>query len=398
MYEKYYGFSRRPFSLLPDPDFLYLSGDHREALSQLRKALASRSGGCLITGEVGAGKTTLKLKLLEAIGDRCQIGHIPNANAEFGRHPGWILQAFGLQPGGADANEAYAALMAFLRKTGRKRTILIIDEAQVLEVNALLALHGLLEVARNTDAGVQLILFGQIQLRETLAHPELSEFLSEIRIEHHLKGLDFDETRAYIEHRIRYADGDPSLFTDAAVKAIFQQSGGIPRIINVVCDTALVHGYMEASPVINSAIVTLVGSDREQAGLTEGMWQPPERVVMQTGETQFDTSDPESTVLDHATDWTIPDIPVDKEPAFNSATPMPVRLLDEDDNTLVEQRRSRGRLLDAISIVLIVILGVLVWIGRDQLFTNAPPTASTSPPAEADSADFASLRTKKSPE
>ncbi len=240
MYEEFYGFSRRPFSLLPDPGLMYLSKAHRAALDALQRAVKQKKRVCLMTGEIGAGKTTLKLKLREALGDALSVGHIPNANDAFDERPSWILRAFGLDADTGDGDQLFQSLITFLRqqKKRRKRTVLLIDEAQGLSVAAFKALHHLAQVARRKHLPFQLFLFGQKQVRDTLADPDLEQFVRSIGIDHHLNALDYEETRALITHRIHQAGGDPKLFTDAALEAVFQQSGGIPRIISLLCDTA----------------------------------------------------------------------------------------------------------------------------------------------------------------
>jgi hypothetical protein len=132
MYEEFYGFSRRPFSLLPDPGLMYLSKAHRAALDALQRAVKQKKRVCLMTGEIGAGKTTLKLKLREALGDALSVGHIPNANDAFDERPSWILRAFGLDADAGDGDQLFQSLITFLRqqKKRRKRTVLLIDEAQ----------------------------------------------------------------------------------------------------------------------------------------------------------------------------------------------------------------------------------------------------------------------------
>ena len=383
MYEEFYGFSRRPFSLLPDPCLMYLSRAHRTALGALQRVVKQRKRVCLMTGEIGAGKTTLKLKLQEALVDTFSVGHIPNANDAFDERPNWILRAFGLEADSGDGDQLFQSLITFLRqqKRRRKRTVLLIDEAQGLSVAALKTLHQLSQAARRKHLALQLFLFGQKQVRDTLTHPDLKQFVRSIDVDHHLNALDYEETRALITYRIQSAGGDPKIFTDAALEAVFQQSGGIPRIISLLCDTGLVYGYMEASPLINSAIINVVGSDRQNAGLAEGMWQPPQPVLLQTpharGAARMKDSpawqDPPTTSL-----------PVLRRPA----TPAPAT----EQNPRARQQRRRARLLDTITLLLVIVLGVLLWLGREQLFAPDSTVASRSPAAGKDS-DFASFGT-----
>ena len=379
MYEEFYGFSRRPFSLLPDPGLMYLSKAHRAARDALQRAVKQKKRVCLMTGEIGAGKTTLKLKLREALGDTLSVGHIPNANDAFDERPSWILRAFGLDADTGDGDQLMRSLITFLRqqKKRRKHTVLLIDEAQGLSVTALKALHHLGQVARRKHLPFQLFLFGQKQLRDTLADPDLEQFVRSIDIDHHLNALDYEETRALITHRIRQAGGDPKLFTDAALEAVFQQSGGIPRIISLLCDTGLVYGYMEASPLINSAIINVVGSDRQNAGLAEGMWQAPQPVLMQTPNARRAARLEDSPAWHDAAAISLPVL-------AKPARPAPTAMATERNLRARKQRR-RARLLDTITLLLVIVLGVLLWLGREQLFGPDSTVASTPPGAVKDS-------------
>jgi general secretion pathway protein A len=385
MYEEFYGFSRRPFSLLPDPGLMYLSKAHRAALDALQRAVKQKKRVCLMTGEIGAGKTTLKLKLREALGDALSVGHIPNANDAFDERPSWILRAFGLDADAGDGDQLFQSLITFLRqqKKRRKRTVLLIDEAQGLSVAAFKALHHLAQVARRNHLPFQLFLFGQKQVRDTLADPDLEQFVRSIGIDHHLNALDYEETRALITHRIHQAGGDPKLFTDAALEAVFQQSGGIPRIITLLCDTALVYGYMEASPLINSAIINVVGSDRQNAGLAEGMWQAPQPVLMQTPNTR------RTARLEEGPTWHDPtalSLPVLKTPVRPAPT--------VEQNLRARQQRHRARVLDSITFLLVIVLGVLLWLGREQLFAPDDSTVASTPPAANKDSSLASFGTQ----
>jgi type II secretory pathway predicted ATPase ExeA len=383
MYEEFYGFSQRPFSLLPDPGLMYLSKGHRAALDALERTVKQKKRVCLMTGEIGAGKTTLKLKLRDTLTDTCSVGHIPNANDAFDERPSWIVRAFGLEADTGDSDPLLSSLIAFLRqeKKRRKRTALLIDEAQGLSVAAFKALQHLSQAARRKHLPFQLFLFGQKEVRDTLAHPDLKQFARSIDVDYHLNALDYEETRALITHRIQQAGGDPKLFTDAAVEAVFHQSGGIPRIISLLCDTGLVYGYMEASPLINSAIINVVGSDRHNAGLAAGMWQPPQPVVIHKPSARMHDA---PARRDQAT--TSP--PVPKTPV--TAAP---RALATEQNLRARQQRRRARLLDTLTVLLVIVLGVLLWLGREQLFAPASTVASKPPAAGKDSA-FASFGTQ----
>lgn len=388
MYETYYGLSQRPFSLLPNPHLLYPASGHKAAIEVLQAAFAQDARVCLITGEVGAGKTTLKLRLIEVLNDKYHIGHIANASDSFSERPSWILQAFNIKCGDQPAEGLYQVLIEQLSKfqDEEQRPVLIIDESQILTVDACLSLDHLVNAARENNLPLQVVLFGQHQVRDTLAEPALQDFRENIEFDYHLAGLNETETRNYITYRIRASNGDPALFTDAAMKAVHQQSGGIPRIINVICDTALVYGYMEASPVINSAIITIVGSDRQHAGLTEGMWQAPEPVLMQTDQLSL------AEAAEQRVDFQLAELaPVPL--AETGSLPTLDDVARSTDTGSKDQTRRRGRILDTISIVMVLVLALLVWLGRDALFpTVEAPVAATGQVAPAgEKSDFATL-------
>jgi len=267
MYEKFYGLRGKPFSLLPDPEFLYLSDKHRMALTLLEYGLWNQASFSVITGEIGAGKTTLIRHLLNQLDSDIVVGLISNTHSSFGELLEWILLAFNIDYSGKDKVGMYKAFVDFLihEYASNRRAILIIDEAQNMSHQALEELRMLSNVNAEKDQVLQVILVGQPGLREHLRDPSLEQFAQRIAVDYHLGTLSLEETRNYIHHRIEVAGGDPELFTDEACEVIFQHSGGTPRLINILCDTTLVYGYAEQSTRIDVRLVSDVARDK-QAG------------------------------------------------------------------------------------------------------------------------------------
>jgi len=260
MYCQFYGLHEKPFSLLPDPEFLFLSQKHEKALNLLELGVLNQSGFCIISGEIGAGKTTLVRELLSRLDEHVRVGLISNTHSSFSDLLGWILAAYGLE------SESSAAVFQHRRFTdfvieqyaSGKHTLLIIDEAQNLSLSALEQLRMLSNINSDKDLVLQIILIGQSELRAKLQQPELEQFAQRIAIDYHLAALDLEETTAYIRHRVIKSGGSQQLFNDAASKLVFEHSGGVPRLINRICELSLVYGFSERKNVIDSDLVKAV--------------------------------------------------------------------------------------------------------------------------------------------
>lgn len=269
MYKSYYGFTEKPFSLLPDPGFLYMSQKHRQALSMLEYGLMNQAGFTVITGEIGAGKTTLIRLLLEQIDQELTVGLVSNTHPSFGEMLQWVLLAYGLQYRGKEKVEMYETLVEFLidEYSKNRRTVLIIDEAQNMSTEGLEELRMLSNINANKDQIFQLILVGQPELKEKLRQPELIQFAQRIAVDFHLQNLSLQETWKYIRHRLSVAGGDPDLFDSAACAAIHYYTRGTPRLINVLCDTALVCAFAEEMEYIDADLVHDVVKDKKLGGI-----------------------------------------------------------------------------------------------------------------------------------
>jgi len=269
MYEKFYGFRGKPFSLLPDPEFLYLSDKHRMALTLLEYGLWNQASFSVVTGDIGAGKTTLIRYLLNQIDRELVVGLISNTHPSFGELLHWILLAFNINYESKDKVGMYKAFVDFVIReyAANRRTVLIIDEAQNMSHQALEELRMLSNINADKDQVLQIILVGQPGLREHLRDPSLEQFAQRIAVDYHLGPLNAEETRHYIGHRVEVAGGQAELFSDDACEAVFQHSGGIPRLINILCDTALVYGYAEQRALIDASLIHDVARDKQKGSI-----------------------------------------------------------------------------------------------------------------------------------
>ena len=272
MYEPFFGFREKPFSLLPDPAFLYLGGQHSTALALLEYGIASQAGLTVVSGEIGSGKTTLVRYLLDRIPGDVTVGLVSNTHESFGDQLPWFLLAFDLEHVGKERIELFRIFSDFLvaEYAQGRRTVLIVDEAQNLGAQALEELRLLSNVNADKDQILQLILVGQPQLRELLKQPELLQLAQRVSAACFLGPLKPDDVVAYVAHRLTVAGGDASIFDADAVRLVCEASAGIPRVINTLCDLALVYAYGARTPNVGKDTVAEVLRDRAQAGFLPG--------------------------------------------------------------------------------------------------------------------------------
>jgi type II secretory pathway predicted ATPase ExeA len=280
MYEQFYKLRELPFALTPDPAFLYPSTQHSLALSMLRYGLISRSGFCVLTGEVGSGKTLLVRQLLDSMQAEVTIGLINNLTRESDDLLQWINMAFDLKHSGRDIVTLYQDFVDFLVReyAAGRRVVLIVDEAQNLSVEMLEQLRVLSNVNSGKNLVLQTFLVGQPELLDTLRQPELRQFAQRINIEYQLKPLSLEDTLAYVRHRLGVAGGDTNLISVGAVALVHQATGGVPRLINQLCDTALVYGFAEQVPDIDAGLMTQVIAGRRAGGIFPDMSAKPSSV------------------------------------------------------------------------------------------------------------------------
>lgn len=291
MYEAFYGFTEKPFTLLPDPSFLFLGKKHSTAYAMLEYGMLSQAGFSVITGEVGSGKTTLIRHLLNQLDDDVTVGLVNTSHRDMGELLQWVLLAFGLEYREKERVVLHDLFTKFLisQYAQQKRTVLIVDEAQNLEAQVLEELRLLSNINADKHQVLQIILVGQPQLRSMLAHEDFLQFQQRVSIDYHLSALNEDETRAYIFHRTRSAGRKKPLFSKGASKLIYQASQGIPRVINTICDAALVYGFADQKTLLNSRVISTVLRDKAKArGAHAGNIQDLKPVVLADSQRNMD--------------------------------------------------------------------------------------------------------------
>lgn len=270
MYERFYHLRERPFALSPDPDYLYPSRVHQEALDYLRYGLETHAGFVVITGEIGSGKTTLLQAVLRTLDGHTTVARLVNTLLD----PREVLEALavdlGLDPAGKSKPLMLRDLAQFLvnqRMQGRM-VLIVIDEAQNLSPAALEELRMLSNLETEKSKLLQIVLIGQPNLREKLNTTELEQLRQRITVSYHLRPLDAEDTRRYINHRLRHAAlGAPLEFPRDVTDLVHARSRGIPRIINVICDAVLVFGYAEERHHVDRGLAEEALKELEATGV-----------------------------------------------------------------------------------------------------------------------------------
>lgn len=258
MYLDFYGLKENPFSVTSDPSFLYLSKEHREAFSHLLYGIKERKGFLEITGEVGAGKTTLCKALLNHLKDNIKTAFILNPALSELQLLEAIVEDFGLATIRRTKVSLLRQLNNFLLEELKKNSnvILILDEAQNLKLATLESVRLLSNLETDKEKLFQIVLVGQPELKRKLDSPALLQLRQRIGVRFHINPLANEEIGRYIYHRLKIAGSDGTvMFTDEALDKIFRYSGGIPRLINVLCDKVLLSGFVLAQKTIDGAIV-----------------------------------------------------------------------------------------------------------------------------------------------
>lgn len=298
MFEAFYGLKGPPFQLNPDPSFFYGSYGHKSALAYLRYGLHQGEGFIVITGEVGAGKTTLIRSLLEKL-DRQKIvaAQLVSTQLDSENLLRAVATAFGLSIRTQYKAQLLAEIEAFLTSLvpSGKRALLVVDEAQNLTPRAVEELRMLSNYQLDSHGLLQSVLVGQPELREVMRSSRMKQLRQRVIASYHLGPMDRKETQGYIEHRLARMGwtGDPQ-FTPAAMDEIFRTTGGIPRRINIVCNRLLVWGYLGEQHVVrDDDVKTVVSEMADEGGLDLNLGGPPEAEAdssqAQTAESMIDT-------------------------------------------------------------------------------------------------------------
>lgn len=247
MYLDFYGLKENPFNVTSDPSFLYLSRTHREALDHLIFGIEQRKGFIEITGEIGAGKTTLCRSLLNRLDSSIKTSIIFNPGLPEKQLLEAIIEDFGIEPKKRSKVALIKELNSYLLDQLAKgnNAVLIIDEAQNLRPTTLEAIRMLSNLETEKEKLIQIVLVGQPELHDKLSSEKLVQLKQRISVRFHVKALESDEVGSYIAHRIHIAGGENNIsFSDEALSEIFAYSHGIPRLINLLCDKALLAGFI----------------------------------------------------------------------------------------------------------------------------------------------------------
>ncbi len=259
MYLNYFGLKDNPFSIAPNPAYLYMSPRHKEALAHLTFGLRESGGFVMLTGEVGTGKTTVSRKLLQQLPDNTQVAMILNPTLSALELLATICDELGIEV--ADRQESLKhytdAILKKLAENHEKgtNTVLIVDEAQHLLPEVLEQLRLLTNLETNREKLLKVVLIGQPELQQLLKRNELRQLAQRITARYHLLPLTESEVGSYMAHRLEVAGGDRSVFNNSSIAAVYRITGGIPRVINLLCDRALTLSFTIQAPVVRKHVL-----------------------------------------------------------------------------------------------------------------------------------------------
>ncbi|WP_432822695.1 ExeA family protein [Trichloromonas sp.] len=258
MYLDFYGFQEKPFTITPNPRFVYLSRNHREVFAHLLYGIEDRCGFVAITGEVGTGKTTVLRTLLDDLdNENYRLAFIFNPCLSVLDLLRSIQREFGIDSDASEVGDLVHSLNQFLlqqRRDGRT-VVLVIDEAQNLDPSVLEQIRLLSNLETDADKLIQIVLVGQPELGILLKRRNMRQLNQRIVVRYHLGTMDLHDTCEYVRHRLTVAGGDDEIFTPAALKKVYRFSGGLPRLINVLCGRALLLGFSRDSKIITARMV-----------------------------------------------------------------------------------------------------------------------------------------------
>ncbi|MFV2051388.1 ExeA family protein [Aliiroseovarius sp. YM-037] len=264
IYTSHFGLTERPFSLVPDPDFLFWSDVHRRAYTMLEYGIITRAPITLITGEVGAGKTTLVHHLLKKLDGGVKVGMISNAHGSRGELLRWVLMALD-QPANPESTyvDLFSEFQTYLidEYSQGNRVVLIFDEAQNLSRESLEELRMFTNINSNKDELLQLVLVGQPELRDIVGRADMRQFAQRVAANFHLTAMDAKTVRKYVAHRLDVAGAKRNFFSPTATNLVYEVTGGVPRLVNQLCDLAMVYSFAKQQKSVTQATVQRVLDD-----------------------------------------------------------------------------------------------------------------------------------------
>ena len=276
MYESFYGLKENPFNVTPNPEYLFLSENHKEALAQLLYGVREKKGFIVITGEVGTGKTTLIYYLLDKLNgnNHTKTAFLFNPKLTVNDFIQYILKDLGVRVQGQTKGEYLHNLHRYLLNAYRKgeRVVLIVDEAHGLDPELLEEIRLLSNLETSKSKLLQIVLVGQPELDKTLSQPEFRQLRQRINLRYCLLPLSEKETKDYIEKRLRIAGAKDPVFTERAKEEIYSMSRGIPRLINILCDNALLNGYALDKTIVDAKSVREVAKDLKLKRKLRKIW------------------------------------------------------------------------------------------------------------------------------
>jgi general secretion pathway protein A len=283
MYTKFFDLQEKPFSLIPGGDSIFFSSGHMAAFTMLEFGLLEQVGITVITGEVGAGKTTLIRHLLGRINyDQLTVGLIGTAHSSYGTLLNWIINAFRIPTESSDEGALLLTLQQFLidQYASGKRTVVIVDEAQNMSSQDLESLRLLTNINADKSQLLQILLVGQPELLDKFYEPGMSQLAQRVSAEYNLTPLDLFDTMSYVHYRVESVGGTRDLFDTPSLLAVYYYSGGIPRIINTLCDGALVFAYGLQVKIVTVEIVMNVVRSKQIGGIHRpGIMDPARETV-----------------------------------------------------------------------------------------------------------------------
>ena len=288
MYLKHFNLSRMPFDQLPNPDFLYLTEQHEEAMTRMQYALAANDSFAIVTGEIGSGKTTLVRKLLNDLGDECVAAFVTHTRVTDVELLQMILVEFGITPFDMGKSELVTRIQDFVRQKQSEglRVVVVVDEAQNFDVNVLEEIRLLTCMDTEDAKALNIILIGQPQLSETLESPDLEQLRQRCRLRFHIDSLSRADTAEYVLHRLKIASIDNTrVFDSEALRRIHDHTSGIPRLINTLCDTAMTMACVSESELVTSESIdqALQELDWTSSSHGSGAFQPDRLAASSAG-------------------------------------------------------------------------------------------------------------------